>query len=44
MIAHVSGIVAEKFANSVIVDVHDIGYEVQVPSGDFDRALLGEPV
>ena len=44
MIAHVSGIVAEKFANSVIVDVHDIGYEVQVASGDFDRALLGEPV
>lgn len=44
MIAHVSGIVAEKFANSIIVDVHDIGYEVQVPLGDFDRALLGEPV
>jgi len=44
MIAHVSGVVAEKFANSVIVDVHDIGYEVQVPTGDFDRALLGEPI
>ncbi|HEY8886738.1 MAG TPA: Holliday junction branch migration protein RuvA [Candidatus Microsaccharimonas sp.] len=44
MIAHVSGVVAEKFANSVIVDVHDIGYEVQVPAGDFDRTLLGEPV
>lgn len=44
MIAHVSGVVAEKFANSVIVDVHDIGYEVQVSTGDFDRALLGEPV
>lgn len=44
MIAHVSGIVAEKFANSVIVDVHDIGYEVQVPTGDFDHALLGEHI
>lgn len=44
MIAHVSGIVAEKFAHSVIVDVHDIGYEVQVPLGDFERALLGESV
>ena len=44
MIAYVSGVVAEKFANSVIVDVHDIGYEVQVPTGDFDRALLGEPI
>jgi len=44
MIAHVFGVVAEKFANSVIVDVHDIGYEVQVPATDFDRALLGEPI
>ncbi|MBC7459318.1 Holliday junction branch migration protein RuvA [Candidatus Saccharibacteria bacterium] len=44
MIAHVSGVVAEKFANSVIVDVHDVGYEVQVPAGDFDHALLGETV
>lgn len=44
MIAHVSGVVAEKFGNSVIVDVHDIGYEVQVATGDFDRALLNEPV
>jgi len=44
MIAHVSGIVAEKFANSVIVDVHDIGYEVNVAANDYDRALLGEPI
>lgn len=44
MIAHVSGVVAEKFGNSVIVDVHDIGYEVQVAAGDFDAALLGETV
>jgi len=44
MIAHVSGIVAEKFASSVIVDVHDIGYEVNVAAIDYDRALLGEPV
>lgn len=44
MIAHVFGVVAEKFANSVIVDVHDIGYEVQVPLADFERALLGESI
>ena len=44
MIAHVSGVVAEKFGSSVIVDVHDIGYEVQVAAGDFETALLGEPV
>ena len=44
MIAHVTGVVSEKFANAVIVDVHDIGYEVQVAAGDFDAALLGETV
>jgi Holliday junction DNA helicase RuvA len=44
MIAHVSGVVAEKFGNSIIVDVHDVGYEVQVPAGDYDKALLNEPV
>ena len=44
MIAHVSGLVAEKFGNSVIVDVHGLGYEVQVPAGDFDAALMGEAV
>jgi Holliday junction DNA helicase RuvA len=44
MIAHVSGVVAEKFASSVIVDVHGVGYEVQVAAGDFEIALLGESV
>lgn len=44
MIAHVAGVVAEKFGSSVIVDVHDIGYEVQVPASDFDKSLLGETV
>jgi Holliday junction DNA helicase RuvA len=44
MIAHVSGIVAEKFSSSVIVDVLGVGYEVQVASGEFDRVILGEEV
>ncbi len=44
MIAHVFGVVAEKFNNAVIVDVHDIGYEVQVSTPDFERAILGETV
>jgi Holliday junction DNA helicase RuvA len=44
MIAHVSGIVAEKFGNSVIVDVQGVGYEVQVALGDYERALLDEPL
>lgn len=40
MIAHVSGIVVEKFGSSVIVDVNGVGYEVQVAAGDFDSTLL----
>ncbi|MEP7204873.1 MAG: Holliday junction branch migration protein RuvA [Candidatus Saccharibacteria bacterium] len=44
MIAHVSGVVAEKFGSAVIVDVHGIGYEVQVAAGDFDLSLMGEAV
>lgn len=44
MIAHVSGIVAEKFNSSVIVDVHGVGYEVSVALGDFEHASLNEEV
>lgn len=44
MIAHVSGIVAEKFNSSVIVDVHGLGYEIAVAAGDFENTLLNEPV
>jgi Holliday junction DNA helicase RuvA len=44
MIAHVSGQVAEKFGNAIIVDVHGIGYEVQVPLGDYERAGLNDEV
>jgi len=44
MIAHVSGIVAEKFNSSIIVDVHGVGYEVAVALGDYEHALLGETV
>lgn len=40
MIAHVSGVVVEKFGSSVIVDVHGLGYEVQLATGDFDDTLL----
>jgi holliday junction DNA helicase RuvA len=44
MIAHVFGIVAEKFNSSVIVDVHGVGYEVAVALGDFEQAHLNESV
>lgn len=44
MIAHVSGIVSEKFNNSVIVDVSGVGYEVQVALGDYERSILNESI
>ena len=44
MIAHVKGLVTEKFAGSIIVDVAGIGYEVAVPAGDFDNLTLNDDV
>lgn len=44
MIAHVHGLVAEKFENSLIVDVQGVGYEVQVALGDYEAALLQQEV
>ncbi|MBI3889251.1 Holliday junction branch migration protein RuvA, partial [Candidatus Saccharibacteria bacterium] len=38
MIAHVIGVVAEKFNSSVIVDVHGLGYEINVAANDYERA------
>lgn len=40
MIAHVSGTIVEKFGNALIVDVHGVGYEIQVSVGDFESAQL----
>ncbi len=44
MIAHVYGVVAEKFGSSAIVDVQGVGYEVQLAAGDFDAAILNSTV
>ena len=45
MIAHLSGVIAEKFgASSVVVDVHGVGYEVSVAAGDFEAAGLNQDV
>lgn len=44
MIAHVRGVVAEKFAGSIIVDVAGIGYEMAVPLGDYDATTLDQDV
>lgn len=42
MISHIKGVIDEKFGNSVVVDVNGVGYEVMVPTLDFEDAKLGE--
>ena len=44
MIAHVKGVIAEKFAGAIVVDVSGIGYEVAVPAGDYDSLTLNDEV
>lgn len=44
MIAHVFGVVVEKFGSSIIIDVNGVGYEVQVATGDFDATMLDSSV
>ena len=44
MIAHVAGKVVEKFAGALIVDVHGVGYEVQVALGDYEDIHLDTEV
>lgn len=40
MIAHIRGVVVEKFLGAVIVDVGGVGYEVQVATGDYEVITL----
>ena len=43
MIGHLRGVVSEKFGmNGVIVDVQGVGYEITVPTPDYETALLNE--
>lgn len=44
MIAHVSGTVAEKFLDSVIIDVQGVGYEVLVSASEYDALTLNAQV
>lgn len=44
MIAHIKGEIVEKFANSVIVDVHGVGYEITVTAPDFDKTNLNDEI
>ena len=44
MIAHIFGKLAEKFENTVIVDVHGVGFEITIPATDTDGLTLGDEV
>ena len=42
MIAHLKGVIEEKFGNTVTIDVNGVGYEVTVPMTDFENTMLFE--
>ena len=43
MIAHIKGKIEEKFGlNGLIIDVNGVGYEMLVPTPDFENVNLGE--
>ena len=44
MIAHLIGTITEKTDNSVIVDVHGVGYEVTLPNPDAEQLHLDDQV
>ena len=44
MIAHIQGQIAEKFENSVIVDVHGVGYELIISAPDFEKINLNDEI
>lgn len=43
MIAILSGVVSEKLADVVVLDVQGVGYGILVPAEDFGRLNSGEP-
>ena len=44
MIAHLKGILTEKFDNSVIIDVQGVGYEVAVSGIDYENLNLEDEI
>ena len=42
MIAHLNGQITEKFNNSIIIDVHSVGYELTITAPDFETTNLGD--
>ena len=43
MIATLNGVVSEKLADVVVLDVQGVGYGLLVPAEDYGRLALGEP-
>lgn len=44
MIAHISGMVTDKYDSSVVIDTHGVGYEVQVSIHDLEKAALKQTI
>ena len=44
MIAHLKGILTEKFDNSVIIDVQGVGYEVAISGIDYENLNLEDEI
>jgi len=44
MIAHLVGTVTEKFLNSIIIDVHGVGYELTISTPDSEQTNLHDEV
>ena len=42
MIAHIKGTISEKFVNTLTIDVGGVGYEMMVPTPDFEAVMLNE--
>lgn len=43
MIATLNGVVSEKLLDQVVLDVHGVGYGLQVTAEDFGRLATGQP-
>ena len=44
MISHLTGIIEEKFNNSITIDVAGVGYDVAVSAQDFDNLNLNDQI
>lgn len=44
MIAHLFGVITEKFQNSVIIDVQGVGYELTISAPDVEQVNLNDKI